>query len=100
MNGGSSVATRADLSYFAETQHTAAGPFRSYWKSHGGLTQLGFPITEAYMGPSPTNGKNYVQQYFQRARLEYHPEHKGTSFEVQLGLLGAEPLFPNMMGQP
>jgi hypothetical protein len=27
-------------------------------------------------------------QYFQRARFEYHPEHAGTPYEVQLGLLG------------
>jgi hypothetical protein len=98
MNGVSSVANKADLTYFAETQHTAAGPFLSYWKSHGGLMQFGFPITEAYMGPSPTNGKNYVQQYYQRARLEWHPEYKGTEFEVELGLLGAEQLLHDMMG--
>jgi hypothetical protein len=31
--------------------------------------------------------------------MEWHPEHKGTQFEVQLGLLGAEQLFKDMMGR-
>ncbi|MCS7050576.1 MAG: hypothetical protein NZL87_03080, partial [Thermomicrobium sp.] len=29
-------------------------------------------------------------QYFERARFEYHPEHRGTPYEVLLGLLGRE----------
>ena len=29
-------------------------------------------------------------QYFERNRLEYHPEAKGTPAEIQLGLLGKE----------
>jgi len=29
-------------------------------------------------------------QYFERNRLEYHPENQGTKFEYLLGLLGAE----------
>ena len=28
-------------------------------------------------------------QYFERARLELHPEHAGTELEVQFGLLGS-----------
>ena len=33
-------------------------------------------------------GTAYVPQYFQNARLEYHPEAKDARFSVQLGLLG------------
>ena len=29
-------------------------------------------------------------QYFEKARFEYHAEHAGTRYEVQLGLLGDE----------
>src|SRR5690606_25326754 len=29
-------------------------------------------------------------QYFERARFEWHPEHRGTEFEVLLGRLGAD----------
>ncbi|MEO8288940.1 MAG: hypothetical protein ABI670_21200, partial [Chloroflexota bacterium] len=39
---------------------------------------------------SPTDGKTYLVQYFERNRLEYHPENKGTPFEVLLGLLGVQ----------
>ena len=84
--------------YFAETGHTLNGPFMEYWKSNGGLAQFGFPITEPYSGANRTDGKTYVQQFFQRARMEWHPEYKGTRFEVELGLLGAEQLFKDMMG--
>jgi len=39
---------------------------------------------------SKDDGKSYLVQYFQRQRFEYHPENKGTRFEVLLGRLGAE----------
>jgi hypothetical protein len=29
-------------------------------------------------------------QYFERNRLEYHPENAGSKFEMLLGLLGSE----------
>jgi hypothetical protein len=58
---------------------------------------FGFPITEPFMGTNQTNNKQYVQQYYQRARMEWHPENAGTQYEVQLGLLGAEQLFKDMM---
>lgn len=34
------------------------------------------------------DGFAYRVQYFERARLEYHPQYAGTPYEVQLGLLG------------
>jgi hypothetical protein len=36
------------------------------------------------------DGKLLYVQYFERSRLEYHPEKKGTSNEVMMGNLGAE----------
>ncbi len=36
------------------------------------------------------DGKTYLVQYFERQRFEYHPENKGTRYEVLLGRLGAE----------
>jgi hypothetical protein len=36
------------------------------------------------------NGKLYTVQYFERNRIEYHPENQGTKYEFQLGLLGVE----------
>jgi len=37
---------------------------------------------------SPTDGKSYTVQYFERQRFELHPEFAGTPNEVLLGLLG------------
>jgi hypothetical protein len=37
---------------------------------------------------SPLDGKPYTVQYFERAVFEYHPENRGTQFEVLLSHLG------------
>ncbi len=69
--------------YFVETGHNLANGFRYYWENNGGLELFGFPISEEFSEDGLT------VQYFERARFEYHPEHKGTAFEVQLTRLGA-----------
>jgi hypothetical protein len=79
-----------DGRYFTETQHNLGGPIRAYWDTHGGLAQFGYPRTEAFREVSPTDGGVYLVQYFERNRLEYHPEHSGTPYEVLLGLLGVQ----------
>lgn len=73
--------------YFDATGHNLGGPFRAYWESHGGVNLLGYPLTEEFTAPS-SDGKQYKQQYFERARMEYHPENP-PPYDVQLGLLGA-----------
>jgi hypothetical protein len=73
--------------YFAEVGHTLGGVFRDYWQKHGGLAQFGYPLTEEFTETSPTDGKPYVTQYFERARFEQHPENK-PPYNVLLGLLG------------
>ena len=73
-----------------ETGHTLSGAFLSYWQAHGGLPVFGLPLTEPYTEVSPIDGKSYTVQYFERARFEYHPEYKGTEYEVELGLLGTQ----------
>jgi len=77
-----------DNLFFLETGHNLGGAFRAYWQSHGGLAQFGFPRTEPFREVNASDGKLYTVQYFERNRFEYHPENKGTPFEVQLGLLG------------
>jgi hypothetical protein len=72
--------------FFPETGHNLAGPFRVYWDANGGVNILGFPITEEFDAAS-SDGKIYKQQYFERARLEYHPENRPPA-DVQVGLLG------------
>ena len=76
--------------YFPETGHFMAPQFTDYWHSHGGLPVYGYPISEAFTETSSTNGKPYTVQYFERNRFEYHPENKGTQYEVLLGLLGVQ----------
>jgi hypothetical protein len=72
--------------YFPATQHLLGKPFRSFWKSRGGLELFGLPIGEAMI----ENG--LLVQYFERARFELHPELAGTAYEVQLGHLGVQAL--------
>jgi uncharacterized protein len=76
--------------YFSQTGHSLREPFLAYWQQSGGLPVFGYPISEAFEEKSPTDGKTYTVQYFERNRLEYHPEAKGTANEIQLGLLGRE----------
>lgn len=76
-------------SYFPETGHNLSGKFLEYWQNHGGLAVHGYPITEAAMERS-TNGKEYLVQWFERSRIELHPENAGTPYEVLLGLLGRQ----------
>jgi hypothetical protein len=74
--------------FFAETGKTIGGAFRQYWETHGGLAQQGYPVSDEFREVSPTDGKEYTVQYFQRAVFEFHPEFAGTPNVVLLSLLG------------
>ncbi len=74
--------------YFPETGHSLGDAFKRAWEAHGGLAQFGFPLTEPFTEVSVDDGKPYTVQYFERARMEHHPEHAGTPYEVLLGFLG------------
>ncbi|HEY8597812.1 MAG TPA: CAP domain-containing protein [Thermomicrobiales bacterium] len=75
--------------YFMETGHNVA-LFLTYWTQNGGMIRFGLPLTEEVREQNAADSKMYVVQYFERGRLEYHPESKGTANEVQLGLIGVE----------
>jgi ABC-type transport system substrate-binding protein len=75
--------------WFPETGHILAGKFLQYWQQYGGLQQFGFPISEEFEEVSPTDGKPYTVQYFERNRFELHPG-KPAPYEVELGLLGVQ----------
>ncbi len=83
----------ADLSatklWFPETKHTISGKILEYWNRYGGLKQFGFPLSEPFQEASEADGKTYTVQYFERNRMEAHPE-KPAPYEVELGLLGVE----------
>jgi hypothetical protein len=79
---------------FPETSQAIRGPFLTYWEAHGGLPIYGFPISPARVEVLD-DGKPYVVQYFERARMEFHPENPPAS-QVLLGQFGRllHPLYP------
>jgi hypothetical protein len=81
-----------DHRFFPETGHSLNFAFLGYWNRNGGLAQFGFPVSEELREVSPTDGREYTVQYFERARFEYHPEVKGSGNQVLLGLLGVTTL--------
>lgn len=84
--------TESGRAYFPQTQQYLVYGFKEYWENNGGLSLFGYPISGEFQEVSPVDGKTYTVQYFERARFEWHPEHQGTPFEVQLGLLGNQVL--------
>ncbi len=78
---------QGDSRTFPETGHTVSGKFLDYWTNHGGLAQQGYPITDELQDVSPTDGKTYTMQYFERAVFELHPENSAPN-DVLLSLLG------------
>lgn len=80
--------SRPGLRYFGETSHGVGGKFLDFWEAHGGLDVFGYPISDEVVEILPETGRYHTVQYFQRARMELHPEYAGTQDEVQLGLLG------------
>ncbi len=83
-------AASGDRQRFVESGHTLGGAFGAYWSRTGGLPVYGYPLSEEFSERSPSDGKTYTVQYFERARFEYHPEWAGTDGEVLLGLLGRQ----------
>jgi hypothetical protein len=75
--------------YFPQTGHNISGVFKQYWEANGGLTQQGYPLTEAFPQVSDTDGSIYETQYFERAVFELHPENQ-PPYNVLLGLLGTD----------
>jgi uncharacterized protein YkwD len=75
------ASTRA-RAYIAETRHSLSEPFLSYWKQNGGVELFGFPVTEA------VTQDGLKVQWFERARMEYHPGLAKKGQAIQLSLLG------------
>jgi len=69
--------------YFPETGQVVEGAFWQFFRTRGGLDIFGYPISPQFV----ENGRPV--QYFQRARMEWHPENP-EPYKVQLGLLGCE----------
>lgn len=80
-------ANKKDIIYVKETGHSLSGAFLSFWQNNGGVRVLGYPITE------PVQENGLTVQYFERARMEYHPEKAKQGFVVELSLLGRDSLW-------
>ncbi len=72
-----------DRRFFQETGHSLATGFKKYWDDNNGINTFGFPVSEELT----ENG--VIVQYFERGRLEYHPE-LDEGKRITLGRLGEE----------
>jgi hypothetical protein len=69
--------------HFPATGHTVAPQFAPYWTERGGLPIYGYPISQAHK-----DERGLLVQWFERARMEYHPDN--GAHPVLLGHLGLE----------
>jgi len=84
--------TRAQLDRrcFPETNFCIAGRIREFWEQNGGLPVFGFPVGE--QRAEVIEGKTYQAQWFERNRLELHPDN-ARPYDVLLGRNGADRLI-------
>nr|WP_044200004.1 hypothetical protein [Oscillochloris trichoides] len=82
-----------DGTYDADTGHTlrnSPAPFRDFWLNNGGLSVFGKPLSEQFQEVNAADGKTYWVQYFERQRMEWHPDEADSKYRIMLGLLGNE----------
>ncbi|PDW01844.1 hypothetical protein [Candidatus Viridilinea mediisalina] len=87
------VGNPGDGTWFAETGHTLRNqpaPFRDFWQNNGGLAVFGYPLSEQFQEVNQADGQTYWVQYFERQRLEWHPNQANPNYRILLGLLGNE----------
>src|SRR3954447_12581936 len=110
---------QTDCLWFAETKlnvcdqdpsdGTAQGGFMSYWRTEQlrdprlnsyarSLALFGLPLTRARMETN-SSGDTVLTQWFERARLEWHPNNP-PGFRILLGLLGNELAAPHAARPP
>ncbi len=90
-----------DCRYFSETGHNVCGDILQAWQAQGleldgqagasqeeSLALWGLPLSEAHEEPLG-DGNTYTVQWFERARLELHPENE-PPYHVLPGLLGLQ----------
>lgn len=88
--GGTPTPPSADRRCFDVTGFCISGRIREYWEQNGGLAVFGYPV-----GPQQAEtveGKTLQVQWFERNRLELHPEN-ARPYDVLLGRLSEERLL-------
>lgn len=88
-------AAAAEKCFPGKVEDCIAGRFLTHWESNGGLAINGYPIS-GEIQERLENGRIYVVQYFERTRLEFHPENP-AKYQVLLGQFGrrVHPLDPS-----
>jgi hypothetical protein len=84
------ASAQGDERCFPETGHCISGRIRQFWEQNGGLPVFGFPL-----GPQQDDfieGKPFQTQWFERNRLELHPENQ-SPYDVLLGRLSEDRLI-------
>ena len=81
------MTNQSERCFTAETGFCVRGRFQAYWETHGGLALNGYPIS-AEFNEILEDGRPYTVQYFERTRLEYHPEVRDTTAQVLVGQFG------------
>jgi len=79
------VRAQTDERCFDETGYCMSGRIREYWEQNGGLPVFGYPITP--QREEIVEGQPRQVQWFERNRLELHPEN-APPYDVLLGRLG------------
>jgi YVTN family beta-propeller protein len=77
---------QAGCRFFSETGHNVCGDILAAWQSRG-MSVAGLPLSDTRT--EAIGGKEYMVQWFERARFELHPNN-APPYRVQLGLLGRE----------
>jgi polysaccharide biosynthesis protein PslG len=73
-----------------QTLRDGPAPFRSFWLNNGGLSVFGRPLSEQFQEVNSQDGQTYWVQYFERQRMEWHPNEPNPQYRILLGLLGNE----------
>ncbi len=90
---------RPDCRYFPETGHNLCGDILAAWRASGlefdgqpgtsepeSLALFGLPLSDA-QPETLSDGQTYIVQWFERARLELHPDN-APPYHVLSGLIG------------
>ncbi|HEY3232790.1 MAG TPA: hypothetical protein VGJ87_26400, partial [Roseiflexaceae bacterium] len=91
-----------DGTFDSATSHTlrnGPAPFRTFWQQNGGLSVFGRPTSEQFQEVNQADGQTYWVQYFERQRMEWHPNEPDPQYQILLGLLGNEYRDANHGGQ-
>lgn len=76
-----SAAPISATEYFEENGHPVQGDFLVFFKRYGGVAGLGKPLT------AEIRVDGWQVQYFEKGRLEYHPENE-AAYRITVGWLG------------